>query len=112
MTDPARYDITLHQGATFELSLAYKGSDGLPVNMSGSTVTAQLWNRTATQKLADFTVPWVVQGSGMFKLQLPAAVTSGLTEQGQYDVMVTESGGTKYYLLEGTAFFNPGLCGR
>jgi len=110
--DPARYDITIHQGATYQLALQYKDSASVPVNMSGYTLEAELWNRTGTTKLANFDTPWTVQASGMFKLKLTSAVTSGITEQGQYDLMITEPGGDKYYLLQGTAYIDLGLTGR
>ena len=110
--DPARYDITIHQGATFQVALQYKDSAGTPVNMSGYTLEAELWNRTGTSKLANFDTPWTAQVSGMFKMRLTSAVTSGITEQGQYDLMVTEPSGDKYYLLQGTAYIDLGLTGR
>lgn len=109
--DPARYDITIHQGATFDLPLQYMAS-GVPVNMTGYSIDAELWNRTGTVKLSDFSVPWVAQVSGMFKLRLASTATSGITEQGQYDVMFTEPSGDKYYALQGTAFIDLGLTGR
>jgi len=112
MVEPGRYDITLHQGATFELPVQYKDNTGLPINMSGYTLSGTLWNDTGTSKLANFTVPWVSQPSGMFKIRLEASVTSGVTEQGQYDVLATTAAGDKFYLLEGTAFWNPGLSWR
>jgi hypothetical protein len=110
--DPAHYDITIHQGATFQFSLQYKDSTGAPVNMSGYTLEAELWNRTGTTKLSDFDIPWTVQVSGMFKMRLASTVTSGITEQGQYDLIVTEPSGDKYYLLQGTAYIDLGLTGR
>jgi hypothetical protein len=45
----------------------------------------------------------------MLELRLTASGTSIVAEQGQYDVLVTEPSGDKYYLLQGTAFFDPGL---
>lgn len=112
MVTPGKYDITIHQGATFELPLQYKDSTGTPVNMSGYTVAAQLWNRVGTVKLSNFDFAWTAQASGSFKLRLSSAVTSGITEQGQYDVLVTEPSGDKYYLLQGNAFIDLGLTGR
>jgi hypothetical protein len=53
-----------------------------------------------------------VQASGAFKLSIPSSTTSGITEQGQYDIMLTEPSGDKYYLLQGTAFLDPGLTGK
>ncbi len=112
MVTPGKYDITIHQGATFDLPVQYKDSTGTPVNMSGYTVAAQLWNRVGTAKLSDFDFAWTAQASGSFKLRLSSSVTSGITEQGQYDVLVTEPGGDKYYLLQGNAFIDLGLTGR
>jgi hypothetical protein len=51
--DPARYDITIHQGATFDLPLQYTVS-GVAVNMTGYSIEAELWNKTGTTKLSDF----------------------------------------------------------
>lgn len=109
MQSPASYDPTLYQGASFELEVAWEDENNMPVNMSGYTVSGQIWNRLGTERLAILTTEWTVQASGMFKLTLPASVTSGITEQGRYDVLVTEPSGKKYYLLEGTVKWNPGL---
>ena len=109
MTEPAKYDITIYQGATFDLPLQYRDSNNTPVNMSGYTVNAQLWNRLATKKLANFVVDWTIQASGMFRLVLANTVTSAIAEQGAYDVLVTNPNGEAFYLLEGSAFWNPGL---
>lgn len=112
MADPGRYDITIHQGATFVLPVQYKDSTGTPVNMSGHTVSGTLWNNNGTGKLANFTTEWLTQASGYFELSLAASGTSLVTGQAQYDVLVVEPSGEKYYLLEGTAFFNPGFTWR
>lgn len=112
MIQPGRYDITLQQGATFDMAVQYKDSFGAPVNMSGYTVAAKIYNRTGTQQVASFSTPWKAQSSGIFSLRLEAATTSGITEQGQYDVLITDPVGDKYYLLEGAVFVNPGLTGR
>lgn len=109
MTEPGRYDITIHQGATFVLPIQYKDSTNTPVNMSGHTISGTLWSNNGTTKLATFSSPWTAQASGSFSLRLEASTTSGITEQGQYDILVIQPNGDKYYMLEGTAFLNPGL---
>jgi hypothetical protein len=112
MQEPAKYDITIHQGATFELPVQYKDSAGVPVNMSGYTISGTLWDRLSNNRLATFSTPYVSQPSGMFVMRLEASTTSGITEQGQYDVLITTAEGDKFYLLEGSAFWNPGLSWR
>lgn len=109
MIVPGKHDITIYQGATFELQVQYKDDSGVPVNMSGYTIASKLYNKLGTTKLADFTTSYVDQASGIFKIRLEDSTTSGITEQGQYDILITEPSDDKYYLLEGTAFLNAGL---
>ena len=109
MITPGKHDITIYQGATFELQVQYKDSAGTPVNMSGYTIASKLYNRLGTPKLADFSVSYVSQASGIFKIRLEASGTSVLTEQGQYDVLVREPSNDAYYLVEGNAYVNRGL---
>lgn len=110
--EPANYDITIHPGATFELDLQYKDEANVPIDMTGYTVAGQVWDRIGTSKLADFTPVWVNQASGQFKLRMAPAVTKALTTQAQYDVLVTEPGGDRFYILQGVAKIDPGLTGR
>jgi len=109
MITPGKHDITIYQGATFELQVQYKDDAGVPVNMSGYTIASKLYNRLGTNKLADFTASYVSQVSGVFKIRLEASGTSGLTEQGQYDILITEPNNDVYYLVEGNAYVNRGL---
>jgi hypothetical protein len=110
--DPGRYDITIHQGATFELNLQLKDSAGSPVDMTGYTVAAKLYNQLGTELISAFSFAWTVQASGSFVLSIPSVTTAVIVQNGQYDILVTEPTGKKYYLLEGTAFLNPGLTGK
>jgi hypothetical protein len=110
--DPAKYDITIHQGATFELNLQLKDGNSNPVAMSGYTVAGKVYDRYGTALLATFVQEWTAQASGMFKLSIPASGTATLSGSAQYDVLVTEPAGRKYYILEGAAIINPGLTGR
>lgn len=109
MITPGKHDITIYQGATFELQVQYKDNAGTPVNMSGYTIVSKLYDRLGVEKLADFDIDYVSQASGIFTIRLEAPVTSGITEQGQYDILVTEPTNDSYYLLEGAAFINLGL---
>lgn len=111
MIEPINHDITIHQGATFELPLHFKDSDGNSVNMNGYTVAGQVWDRLGQNKLADFTNTWTAQVSGQFTLSIAASTTATMSGIGQYDVLVTEPDNTKFYLLQGTAIVDPGLTG-
>jgi hypothetical protein len=110
--EPTKYDITIHQGATFELPVHYKDSNGNSVDMNGYTVAGMVYNRLGNTKLCDFTSTWTAQASGQFTLSIPSATTATMSGSAQYDVLVTEPDNTKFYLLEGVAVINPGLTGR
>jgi hypothetical protein len=94
------------------MTVQYKDSEGSPVNMTGYSVVSKIYNRLGTAELAEFSTPWETQASGIFKLRLPASGTAAITEQGQYDVLITDVVGDKFYVLEGAVFLNPGISGR
>jgi hypothetical protein len=109
--EPGTYDIKIHQGATFSLEVQYKDSAGNGVDMAGYAVEAKLANRLDTSDLATFTPSWVDQSAGKFKIKLSASQTAGITVDGQYDILITEPGGDKYYLLQGQAILDRGITG-
>ena len=111
MVDPGVLDITIHQGATFTLDLQYKDSAGNGVNMAGYTVTSKMVDRTATNTLATFTSTFTDIAVGKFQLKLTAAVTQGITEEGLYDILITEPSGDKFYLVESRSKVYPGISG-
>ena len=114
MIEPGRYDITIYQGATFELNLQLLDGNNAPVVMSGYTVAGKLFDRLGITQLASFTHSWTAIASGMFKMSIPANTTASFSggTLAQYDFLVTEPTGTKYYLLEGSATIEEGLTGR
>lgn len=112
MTEPGKYDITVQQGATFELPLQFNDSTGAPVNMNGFTVSGTVYDRYGQSLITPFTTTWTTQVSGSFVLSIPASTTRTMSGEAQYDVLVTEPDGTKFYLLEGAVFISPGLTGR
>jgi len=111
MVDPGTFDITIHQGATFLLDLQYKDSAGNGVNMSGYTVTSKIVDRTGGSDIATFTSTFTDQGAGKFNLKLTAATTQGITTDGLYDVLITEPGGDRFYLLQGRTKLDTGISG-
>jgi hypothetical protein len=110
--EPGKYDITIYQGATFELNLQLLDGNNSPVVMSGYTVAGKLFDRFGVTQLATFTQSWTAIESGMFKMSIPPNTTATLSGAAQYDFLVTEPSGTKYYLLQGAAAIEEGLTGR
>lgn len=115
-----RYLLTIEQGATTDLLLEYKDSNGNPVDLSGyaarmqirpsvdsSTTHLSLTNVTAsdgtglnlTPTSASLTLP---RTSGSVGLFISAATSSGLSfTEGVYDIELQSSTGVVTRLLEG-----------
>tara|TARA_R100001509_G_scaffold151716_1_gene111357 strand:- start:188 stop:529 length:342 start_codon:yes stop_codon:yes gene_type:complete len=111
MVDPGVLDITIHQGATFNLDLQYKDSTGAGVDMTGFTVESKIVDRTTTNTLATFTTTFTDRAVGKFNLKLSSTVTTGIAVEGLYDVLVTEPSGEKFFLLQGRTKLDPGITG-
>ena len=112
MIEPGTHNFTIYQGATFELDLQYKDSTGTGVNMSGYTIAAKLADQTNSSSiLATFTTAFTDASTGQFKIKLTATETAALTGGGLYDVLITEPGGDKYYILQGRVSLDPGITG-
>lgn len=111
MVDPGVLDITIHQGATFNLDLQYKDSTGAGVDMTGFTVESKIVDRTTTNTLATFTSTFTDIAVGKFNLKLSSAITTAITVEGLYDVLITQPNGEKFFLLQGRTKLDPGITG-
>lgn len=107
MIGPARHDITINQRATFRKRMRLKAA-GQPINATGYQLVAQIWNRRRTAKYADMTANWLDQPNGLFELVLQYPGTTAVVQDGQWDLLVIEPGGDRYYWLEGNAYLDIG----
>jgi hypothetical protein len=108
MIQPGTYDITIQQNANWDTIFQLKDSTGNGVNLTGSSVQAEIWTEGKRSKLADFTQTWVDRAIGKFKLALDDSVTATLPDSGYYDILVTDSTGVAYYWLRGKATLDLG----
>lgn len=111
MINPSHYDITLYQGASFELVAQLKGN-GVPVNMSGYTVTGKIYDRLGLEELVEFDQSWTDIESGSFVLSVSSGITATLSGDGQYDVLIREPANRSFYVLRGAAFIRPAFSWR
>lgn len=102
MIQPAKFDLTIQQGATFSISLQLKDGAGAALNMTGYTVSAHLWTAGRLGKIAELQFRWDVQAEGRFTLYLDATQTTDVGVGGVWDMLVTNPDGTKDYWLRGS----------
>lgn len=108
MIQPGSYDITIQQNGDFDQIFQLKASNGVGVNLTGSTVEAEIWTEGKRSKLANFTVTMVDATIGKFKLSLSDAITATLIETAYYDIRVTDASGNSYYWVRGRAIIDVG----
>ncbi len=109
----ANYDITIEQGATFQLNLIWKDSAGVPIDLTGYTAKMQVRQRYASDDAVlslSTTAGTIVLGgvAGTINITGPAADTAAITiKQGVYDVELTSAGGIVTRLIEGCVAISP-----
>ncbi len=107
------FDITINQGATFELTITYKDSAGTAINLTGYTARMQVRETYSSSS----TVVSLTNGSGItlggaagtIAILISAATTEALTApfSGVYDLEIVSGGGVVTRLLQGAATVSP-----
>ena len=106
---PGKKNFTVQRRADFPLRLTFKDSNGSAINLTGFTVSAQVYDTPRTTKYADFIVTYTNRGGGIVDISLTDTETANFTPDIlKYDVLLTDSSGNKEYYLEGTLFISEG----
>ena len=98
---PGKYDILLQRRADYYVQLSFSDSNDTPVDLTGWTVTAHVWNKGRTKKSGDFLVNYVDRPTGVVELSLTDEQTTGFPDELYYDVLLEDPSGLKEYYLEG-----------
>jgi hypothetical protein len=105
---PGTYNISLQRRADYYIALQFKDSTNTPINLTGWTVEAQVWNQPRTTKYADFTVTYTSRSTGLVNIALTDTQTTLLPDEAFYDVLLTNTAGLKEYYLEGIIYVSEG----
>ena len=102
------YDIVVRKRSTSPLDITYK-SGGNPVDITGYTFAAQVYNKDRSVKYADYSVTYTnrSQGKVLFKLT-PAQTETFNVPELEYDVKFRQPDGDEEYLIGGTIYVNEG----
>ena len=111
MQNPAIYNVTMYQGATFDLSLTWN-VNSLPVNLTGYTSRMQVRSSFAS----DTAILNLTSGSGItlggtagtILINATATTTAGVaTGQYVYDLELVSGGSAVTRLIQGTFLVDP-----
>ena len=74
-------------------------ADPTPVDLTGKTLVAQLWDRARANKYCDLTITYVDRPTGVVSFSLTDLQTADLPQTGVFDVKELTS---DFYYLKGT----------
>lgn len=101
-----RYDITVRQGATYELTIPVQDSDGDPITLTGYTVAGQVRETHAADTVLHELVP-SIEGSDVV-VNISAATSSEWSwRYGVYDIELTSPDSKVTRLVEGSVTVSP-----
>lgn len=109
MIYPAYYKVVIPNQATFSQDFQFKDSLGVPINLTGYTIRADMWTEDKRHLLADFVFTWINQSIGRFNISLSETTTATMTRNGMWDLLVTNPDGTEDYWLRGPAIIAKGF---
>lgn len=104
-----RFDITINQGATFELTITWKDSAGTAINLSGYTARMQVRETySSTTPIVSLTNGAGITlggAAGTIAIVISATTTAALAApfSGVYDLEIVSAGGVVTRLVQGTA---------
>ena len=105
----AQYNITINQNADFTRTFEVK-LDEIIQDLTGYSFAGSLKKHHTEGTDVDFTASIVSAPAGTFRIQLTDTQTAAMTPGfWQYDVVMTDDGGIKTRLLEGTAEVRAGI---
>jgi len=104
MIQPGVYNITLQRRSDYSVLLDFKDANKAPIDLTGWTVAAQVWNQARSTKYADFSVEYVSRATGRVRLRLSRAATEGFPSESVYDVLLVNNIGEHEYYLEGSIY--------
>ena len=106
---PGTYDMTIQRRSDHSVNFELNDSDGSAVNLTGYTLTSQVWDESRTSKAADATITVTNTTGGLFTWKVTDTQTTTFTAtEYKYDILLTNGSGDKEYWVEGTIYMSEG----
>ena len=107
--EPGTYNFTVQRRADHSIPIVFKDGNNNPINLTGFTVAAQVWEETRTTKYADFTTTYTDRTAGSISITLTDEQTATFAPNTlAYDVLLVDGNGLREYYLEGTITVSEG----
>ena len=107
--EPGTYNFTVQRRADHSIPIVFKDGNNNPINLTGFTVAAQVWEETRTTKYSDFTTTYTDRAAGSISITLTDEQTATFAPNTlAYDVLLVDGNGLREYYLEGTITVSEG----
>tara|TARA_R100000149_G_scaffold58696_1_gene27666 strand:- start:63 stop:404 length:342 start_codon:yes stop_codon:yes gene_type:complete len=107
--NPATKNFMVQRRADFPVTLTFKDGNGDALNLTGYTVAAQVYTEDRSTLYASFGVTYTNRTTGTVEIKLTDSQTATFTpNELNYDVLLTQPNGDKFYYLEGKLFISEG----
>lgn len=108
----AQHDITIEQGATFQMNLVWKDAGGTPINLTGYSARMQVRRKySSTDYLLNLVSPTDITlggALGTIVVTASAAATDNLpSKPAVYDLELVSPTGVVTRLIEGSVLITP-----
>lgn len=101
-------NLFIDQGATYATKLLLNDADGIPVNLTGYTASAQIRKHYASSNAVNFDV--TLNTTGNVILELSANTTANMVAgRYVYDVELVDTGGRVSRVIEGIVTISPNV---
>jgi hypothetical protein len=107
-TTPARYDDTIQRRVGYDMFLQFQDSVEKNMDLTGWTVSSEIWDQARTTKYATFSANYTDRGNGKVTLSLTSDQTTALPDKCYYDILLTDPSNKKEYYVEGVFYVSPG----
>ena len=109
--EPGTYDMKIQRRSDHAVDFELK-HNGTAIDLTGYTVASQVWDASRTNKAADVTITVTNTTGGLFTWKVSDTQTTTFTANAyNYDILLTEPGGSKQYWVEGEIFMSEGYTG-
>lgn len=103
-------NLTIEQGADFQINLTVRNKDGSPLNLLGYTASSHLRKHYSSTTSYPFIVTFIDRINGRISLEMSDTVTGTLTEgRYVYDIYIESTNGKKTKVVYGMAIVSPGV---
>ena len=106
---PANKDFQVVRRSDFPLTLTIKDSTSSAVNLTGYTVTGEVYNEDRSTKFADWNVTYTSRSGGVVDIDLTDDQTTNFTPNILfYDIKLTQPNAKEFVYLRGKLFMLEG----